>query len=524
MMLDGSGVCTPAEILPWAARIFTDKLALISAGRAFSYTDLERQSAAMASALRQRGITEGDVVSICGQNSWQWVVAYHGALRAGAVVNPLNVMLSGPELAYALNDCHARALFAAAAPTPAAAVAEQVPTLQIVAEFGDASPHGAVGFAALLQEAVTPAPTVRPADPRELCAIAYTSGTTGHPKGAMQSHQSILLNCALTASMHGRNDRDIVVSALPAAHVYGNVVINSTFLTGGTVVLMERFNPAEALQLIAAEHATMFEGVPMMYGLMISDPLFEHADLTSLRKSTVGGQAMSPELARQWEKRSGARLLELWGMTELSGLGATHSLHAPAVLGSVGMPLPGMEMKILDMGDSDCEAAVGERGELVVRGPLVMMGYFGNPAGTAEVLDEEGWLRTGDVAFRDHDGYYYVVDRSKDMILTGGYNVYPAELERVIGEHPGVAMVGVGKRGDAVRGEIAVAYIVARDGAQLNEQDIVDFCATRLAAYKRPRAVVFVEQLPLTGSGKLLRRRLSALDPIQACLSAGTAT
>ncbi|RYE39508.1 MAG: fatty-acid--CoA ligase, partial [Hyphomicrobiales bacterium] len=332
----------------------------------------------------------------------------------------------------------------------------------------------------------------------------------------MQTHQAVLLNCALTATMHGRRDDDIVVTALPAAHVYGNVAINSTFLAGGTVVLMERFDAGQALHLIATENATIFEGVPAMYSMMLADPTFETAPLSSLRKSTIGGQTFSPSLAERWLSRVAGPMLELWGMTEIAGLGTTHSVYAPPVPGSIGVSLPGIEIKIAPMDGSTGDVPTGTPGELVVRGPLVMTGYFGRPDATAEVLSPDGWLRTGDVAYMDDTGHYFVVDRLKDMILTAGYNVYPAEIERVISAHPQVTMVAVGKRPDEVKGEVAVAYIVTPPDSNLDSASILEYCREHLAAYKRPREVVFVDALPTTSSGKLMRRKLSELDSTPA--------
>lgn len=504
----------PAAILPYAAARYGDKPALVIGDRRFSYNDLERSSRRVAVGLRRRGIGAGDVVSLYGQNSWQWIVSYHGALRAGAVVNPVNVMLTAPELAYVLDDCRSRALFVGTAQAATGSVAaSSVSSIQLLVEFGEtATVEGATTLGAFTDgaEAVHVEPDLLPSD---LCAIAYTSGTTGHPKGAMQSHRSILLNCALTATMHGRGPTDVVVTALPAAHVYGNVAINSTFLAGGTVVLMERFDAAAALRLLATERATMFEGVPAMYSMLLAEPGLADTDLTGLRVCTVGGQTIAAGTIDRWQRRSSAPLIELWGMTELAGLGTTHSHFAPPVPGSIGVALPGVEVRVCAVDDGDVETGVGEPGELQVRGPLVMLGYFGNPAATTEALGPDGWLRTGDVAYRDDTGHFFVVDRLKDMIVTAGYNVYPAEIERVVSTHPDVAVVAVGRRPDPVRGEIAVAYVVARPGAAPTAADILEHCRSRLAAYKRPRDVVFVEQLPTTSSGKIMRRKLAELEP-----------
>ncbi|MGQ4599823.1 AMP-binding protein [Nocardia sp. R6R-6] len=503
----------PGEILSFAARRYPDKLALVFGEKRFTYRDLETMSRQIAAALQQRGIGAGDVVSLYGQNSWEWIVGYHGALRAGAVVNPINVMLTGPELAYVLNDAESNVLFAGAAQiATAAAVAAEAASIELVVGFGDEPAEKSVTpFAALVKEGTDGQPTEVRHSPADLCAIAYTSGTTGHPKGAMQSHRAILLNCALTATMHGRTRDDVVVTALPAAHVYGNVAINSTFLVGGTVVLMERFDASAALRLIAAEQATMFEGVPAMYSMILADESLADADLTSLRLSTVGGQTLSVDTLDAWQHRSAAPMVELWGMTELGGLGTTHSPYAPPVPGSIGVALPGTEIRIAAIDGADEEVPVGERGELQVRGPLVMLGYLGNTAATEEVMLPGGWMRTGDVAYADDTGHYFVVDRIKDMIVTAGYNVYPAEIERVVAGHPGVAMVAVGRRPDDVRGEVAIAYVVPKPGVELSDSDIIDYCRGSLAAYKRPRAVVFVDRLPTTSSGKIMRRKLAEL-------------
>jgi long-chain acyl-CoA synthetase len=505
-------VTGPGEILRTAAARYGPKTALVTTRRTLSFAELDAESDRIAGALLARGIAGGDRVSILAQNRWEWIVAYHGILKAGAVVNPLNVMLTDDEVAYIANDCGAVAIFCEAArATAMAALAADVPSLRSVVSFDGEAP-GVTAFAALLHDDVPAAPHVRP-DWLGLCTIGYTSGTTGRPKGAMQSHRAILLNCALTATMHGRNDRDVVVTALPAPHVYGNVAINGTFLAGGAVVLMERFNAAEALALVREHRATLIEGVPTMYAMMLAAPEIERADLSSISRSTVGGQTISTGVIREWERRtSGAPLLELWGMTELSGLGTTHAVHAPNVHGSIGVALPGIEVRIGSLDERSRVAAPGETGELCVRGPLVTMGYYGRPDWTRDAIDAEGWLHTGDVAYANGDGYFFVVDRLKDMIITGGYNVYPAEIERIVATHPAVAMVAVGRLADDLKGEVARAYVVLRPDATATEIEIVDHCRPHLAAYKLPRSVRFVADLPKTSTGKIMRRELGTLD------------
>lgn len=496
-----------AELLPWAAQHNPDHTALITSTRTLTYGELDALSNRVASALSAHGVGLGDTVSLFGQNSWQWIVAYHGVLKAGGVVNPVNVMLTGPELRYVLDDCGAKVLFLGTAEADRVRVNVVDAPLAMTVTFDSA-------FDELLDNG-GPEPVGLPERAgRDLGSIGYTSGTTGHPKGAMQSLESVLLNCAHTATMHGKTDRDVILSALPAAHVYGNVAINGTFLAGGTVVLMERFDPAQALELIVRHGVTVFEGVPAMYSMLLALPQLESADLGSIRVSTVGGQTFSPVIIEQWEARTGAPLLELWGMTEVSGLGSTHSVYAPSCPGSIGVSLPGNDIAVVPSDGSTGPVPVGEPGELVIRGPLVMLGYLGRPEATAEVLGPDGWLHTGDIAYLDEGGHAFIVDRLKDMIITAGYNVYPAEIERVVAAHPDVAMVAVGRRPDPVKGEIAVAYVVARPGTNPDDESILEFCAEGLAAYKRPRDVVFVDELPTTSSGKLMRRKLADLDRI----------
>jgi long-chain acyl-CoA synthetase len=495
-----------AEVLPWAASRDPAGIALITPHRTLTYAELDMISSHVAAALASRGIGAGDVVSLFGPNSWQWIATYHGVLKAGAVVNPVNVMLTGPELRYVLDDCGAKALFLGAAENDRVDEHVRDVPLQARVTLDEAFDE----FLASADPGPLPEQT---RGPKDLGSIGYTSGTTGHPKGAMQSLESALLNCAHTATMHGKAAGDVVLSALPAAHVYGNVAINGTFLSGGTVVLMERFDPVAALGLIAQHGVTVFEGVPAMYSMLLATDELEHTDLSSIRVCTVGGQTFSPVIIQKWEKITRATLLELWGMTEVSGLGTTHSVYAPPCPGSVGVSLPGTQIAVAPTDGTSETVSPGEPGELIIRGPLVMLGYYGRPEATAQALDADGWLHTGDVGYLDDSGHAFIVDRLKDMIITAGYNVYPAEIERVVAEHDDVAMVAVGRRPDEVKGEIAVAYIVPRAGTQPDADSILGFCAERLAAYKRPRDVVFVDELPTTSSGKLLRRKLGELDP-----------
>jgi len=377
--------------------------------------------------------------------------------------------------------------------------------------FGENVPHGMRAFSAMLRSEQSDFTPVE-ADLDDTCTIGYTSGTTGHPKGAMHSHRNVLMNAQLTALMHGRRENDIVVTALPLPHVYGTVVMNSTLITGGTLVIHPRFEEAAVLTDIERHRATLFEGVPTMYFFLLNHPRLDEFDLSSLRMCTVGGQTMPVAKMEEVEARFECPLVELWGMTELAGLGTTFAHTGPIRHGSIGVPLPYCSAKIVDIADPGKELGIGEAGELMIRGPLVMQGFYGNESATREAIEPDGWLHTGDVAKIDEEGFIFVVDRKKDVILTAGYNVYPAEIERVIAAYPDVAMVAVGSIADEAKGELAKAYIVPRTGAQLEAGAIVNFCRQHLAAYKVPRTVQFVDDLPKTSSGKIMRRRLKDLD------------
>jgi long-chain acyl-CoA synthetase len=459
----------------------------------------------VAAGLVAFGVQPGQVVSIHSPNRWEWIASYHGVLRTGAIVNPMNSMLTVEETSFVLNDCEAVALFTTSEhASHLMSNRESMGGMFNMITY-DERVEGATTFDELTRnEGKVP---VFEIDPQSASTIAYTSGTTGFPKGAIQSHQAVLLNCALTATMHGRVPSDIVVTALPAPHVYGNVAINGTFLAGGVVVLMERFSPTIALSLIGEHRATMFEGVPAMYSMMLADPGIETAELHSLTRSTVGGQTIPVSTIKRWEERSGAPLIELWGMTEIAGLGTTHAVYAPSLPGSIGVSLPGIEVRIADLEDTSLTVPPGAVGELMIRGPIVMEGYFNNTEATAKAIEVDGWLHTGDIATMNETGHVFIVDRLKDLIITGGYNIYPAEIERVLSSHPGVALVAVGSVPDEVKGELACAYVV-RNTVEVTESELMEFAAEHLAAYKRPRMVRFVEDLPKTSSGKVMRREL----------------
>jgi long-chain acyl-CoA synthetase len=500
-----------AQVLVAGARKYGPKTALVFGNRSFSYIDLFELSGKLANGLRALGVASGDRVTLYSQNCLEWIIGYYAVARLGAVVNPINVMLTPEEVLFVVSDCGAKTILTSADKAEALMEIKKGSPLKDVIVFGDSAPAGAHSLNKLLASSRPEFDDLSIASD-SLSTIGYTSGTTGYPKGAMLTHRNVLVNSAMTANMHVRTRHDTVVTSLPCAHVYGNVVMNGAFLYGMTLVLLERFVEAEVLAAIQTHRATMFEGVPTMYMYLLNYPDFGRYDLSSLARCTVGGQTMPVSKMEEVESRFGCPLLELWGMTEIAGLGTTHPFYGANRLGSIGIPIPYVECRIADPQEANQTQPAGEVGELMVRGPIVMQGYFGNEQATRETIEADGWLHSGDLARMDEDGYIYVVDRKKDMILTAGYNVYPAELERVISAHPAVAMVAVGKQQDEVKGETAKAYVVLRNDANANEAEILGFCRERLAAYKIPRSIQFVPDLPKTSTGKIIRRQLNLLD------------
>ena len=499
------------QVMPRAAAEYGDRVALVFHAEEFTYNQLDELTARLANGLRRLGVSSGDRVTLYSQNRWEWIVSYYAALRLGAVINPINVMLTPDEVVFVTKDCGAKVLLASVDKGGPIVERRSDTPLEHIVLFGEDLPDGATSFVDLIDANSNEFPEIE-IDPMATSTIGYTSGTTGHPKGAMLTHQAIVLNSALTSNLHARTGDDICYSALPCSHVYGNVVMNGAFFLGGKLILNDHFDAVDSMGLIEQHGATVFDGVPTMYFYMLADPQFDNFDLSSLRLCAVGGQTMPEPKMREAEERIGCPLIELWGMTELGGLGTTFPVYGPYKHGSIGVQLPYVECRIAEVDDAAKTVSTNDVGELMVRGPIVMQGYFGNEEKTRETIEPDGWLHTGDLARMDEDGCIFIVDRKKDMILTAGFNVYPAEIERVVAGHPAVALVAVGSVDDEMKGELAKAYIVLKEGESATEAEIIEFCRGSLAAYKVPRHVQFVDSVPTTSSGKVMRRMLRTLD------------
>ena len=499
------------EISRNGADLYGDKTALIIEKKRFSFRGIDQLACRIANGLQAAGVEAGDRVTLYSPNCWEWVVSYHGIAKTGAVVNPINVMLTPEEVKYIVDDNGAKAVIASPDKGEPLLDLKGSMDLKEVVLFGDNVPTGASSFDDWLQSGADSFEVVERTR-SDLAAICYTSGTTGHPKGAMQSHRNILASAEGTALMSVRTQHDILVNSLPLPHVYGSVVLNSSFMYGMTLVIVPKFEEEAVLSAIQEHRATMLDGVPTVYYYLLAHPKFDDYDLMSLTRSTVGGQTLPVAKSLEWQERVGTPVLELWGMTELAGAATANPYYGDNKPGTIGPVFPGCEGKIVSVDDPTRELPTGEEGELMFRGSLVMLGYYGNEEATQEAIEPGGWLHTGDIATVDEDSYFTIVDRKKDMILTAGYNVYPAELERVICAHSSVALAAVGRIPDEAKGELPKAYVVLKPGTEASSQEIVNFCRERLAAYKVPRAVQFVDSVPQTSSGKIMRRLLSDID------------
>jgi long-chain acyl-CoA synthetase len=476
------------------------RTALRMGAAVLTYDELRGAAERVAAGLEQRGVTPGDRVGVVLPNVPSFPVVFYGALLAGAAVVPMNPLLKAREIDYYLRDSGARLVVAgegAARPATEAAGATGVGSVIV----------DAVLPAALMADRGLAEPVARSAD--DDAVILYTSGTTGPPKGAELTHASLAGNARTFADtlMEATPD-DVIMGCLPLFHVFGLTCgLNSAVLSAATLSLLPRFDGDAALHLIERDRVTVFEGVPTMFSAMLHAPAREDADTGTLRVCVSGGAAMPVEVMRSFESTFGCVVLEGYGLSETSPVASFNHPHAERKPGSIGTPIAGVEMRLVtDDGD---EVAPGEIGEIAIRGPNVMKGYWGKPEETAEAITD-GWFRTGDLARTDDDGYFFIVDRKKEMIIRGGYNVYPREIEEALHEHPAVAAVAAIGIPHPDLGEEVGAAVVLKPGASATPDELREWAKARVAAYKYPRHVWLVDALPKGPTGKILRR---AVEP-----------
>jgi long-chain acyl-CoA synthetase len=502
---------TLGELLPRAAGRFGDRTAVIVEDKVFTFRELEHLSSRIANGLVASGVQPGDRVTLYGHNCWEWLVAYYGIAKTGAVINPINVMLTTEEVRYAVQNSGARAVVASQDKGAPLLDLKAGTDLSDVVLWGDEIPTGAASFTDWLRAGKSTFDPV-PRRPNDLASICYTSGTTGFPKGAMQSHRSVIYATVGTGVMAARGPNDRIVSSLPCPHVYGSCVFNSSIMAGATFIMVPRFEERAFLKAVSDHRATMIDGVPTVYYYLLAHPDFDNYDLSSLTRCWTGGQTLPAAKSLEFSERVGCPVHEIWGMTELAGPASANPVIGPNKRGTIGIAYPGNQMRIVDVDDPAKVLGPHERGELVFQGPMVMDGYYGNEAATRATIDADGWLHSGDIATVDEDGYFTIVDRMKDMILTAGFNIYPAELERVLCMHPAVALAAVASVPDEAKGELAKAYVIMKPGSDVSKQALVQHCREHLAAYKVPRAVQFVLDVPKTSTGKIMRRSLRDID------------
>ncbi len=487
------------SILQATTALSPDRVAVRLGEHALTYAELDRAARGIATSLRARGIEPGSSVAILIPNLPEFTQVYYGILYAGCTVVPLNVLLTAPEVQYHLEDSRARLLFAHPlfeAPAKAGAAAAGVP---VVWAAGD----GADTVASLAS--APPLDALHPTLPTDTAVILYTSGTTGKPKGAELTHSNLYINCAVVLpKLLPASHDDVALATLPLFHSFGQTCIqNATIAAGGSFSLLPRFTADDAFAIMERDRVTLFAGVPTMYFALLNHE-GPARDLSALRLCVSGGAAMPVEVMNAFEAKFGVEIYEGYGLSETSPVACFNAPGRPRAAGSIGYPVWGVEMAILD--EKDQPLPDGERGEICIRGHNIMKGYLGRADATREAL-RGGWFHSGDVGIRDANGSYRIVDRVKDMIIRGGFNVYPREIEEVLYAHPAIveaAVIGVPHES---HGEEVKAVIVSRD-PKLGAEEVITYCRERLAAYKYPRIVVFAESLPKGPTGKILKREL----------------
>jgi long-chain acyl-CoA synthetase len=478
-----------------------DKTALRLGDATLTFAQLDDASARFAGLLQSRGIEPGDRVGVMLPNIPHFAVVYYGVLRAGGVVVPMNVLLKGREVAYYLQDPEAKLLVAfngfAEAAEKGASDAGVDCLLVDPSEF-----QGLLGEHDPVAEIVA-------REDDDTAVILYTSGTTGKPKGAELTHANLRRNTEIAVGLFDLSEDEVIFGGLPLFHSFGQTcALNAGMASGATLTLLPRFDPGQALEIIQRDKVTVFEGVPTMYGALLNHPDRDDFDVSSIRVCASGGAALPVELLNGFEKAFGCKVLEGYGLSETSPVASFNHPDRERKAGSIGTPIEGVEMRVVD--DEGKVLGEGEVGEIQIKGHNVMKGYWNKPEATAESIDDEGWFKTGDMAKFDADGYFFIVDRKKDLIIRGGYNIYPREIEEVLYEHPAVreaAVIGVPH--DELGEEVGAA-VALKEGEKVSEDELRDHCKEQLAAYKYPRQIWFVDELPKGPTGKILKREIEA--------------
>ena len=507
-----------------SARRYPDRSAVVLGDTRLTYAQVEGAANQVANLLVARGIQPGDKVALTCPNLPFFPIVYYGILKAGAVVVPLNVLLKAREIAYHLTDSEAKAYlcFQGTADLPMGeqgfkGFGQADGCEQFLMVMADPSAPSHVEGAETLGSAMQQmSPVFEPVstDETDTAVILYTSGTTGQPKGAELSHANLVMNALTCNRLFGappEGTHDTHLLTLPLFHSFGSTVqMNAGFAMGATLVLLPRFDAGQVVALMQKEDITFFAGVPTMYwGLLgaLTDDVDVERIARNLRRAVSGGSSLPVEIIRQVKDRFGVQILEGYGLSETSPVATFSDPDSDPRPGSIGIPVWGIEVKLIDSDWKTIEGA-DEVGEIAIRGHAVMKGYYNRPDATEEVM-RNGWFRTGDLARRDEDDFYYIVDRAKDMIIRGGFNVYPREVEEVLMSHPAVSLAAVVGVPHDQHGEEIKAFVILAEGAELTSEDLVAWAKEEMAGYKYPRLVEIADSLPMTATGKILKRELT---------------
>jgi long-chain acyl-CoA synthetase len=481
-----------------------DRVAIHLGDQTTSYRELDDQSARVAGLLAARGIAPETPIGIMLPNVPEFASVYYGILRTGAVVVPMNPLLKAREIAYYLGDSGAPVIFAWHVTAPEVEIGAKEAGAEAIlvdpATFPD------------ILATASPAPQVVDRAAYDTAVVLYTSGTTGHPKGAELTHANLINNVEVSAvDLLQVGPDDIIFGGLPLFHAFGQTcTLNAAIMMGGSLTVLPRFDAAKALGILAGQRVTIFAGVPTMFSALLHVPDRSDYDVSALRLCISGGAAMPVEVLRQFEDQFDCIVLEGYGLSETSPVASFNHPGRERKPGSIGTPIRGVEMRVVDA--SGAEVPQGEVGEIAIRGHNIMKGYLNKPDATAEAVSADGWFRTGDIGRVDADGYYYIVDRKKDLIIRGGYNIYPREIEEVLYEHPEVAEAAVVGMPHPDLGEEVGAAVALKPGATVTPDELRSYVKSQVAAYKYPRRVWIVDALPKGPTGKILKKEITVPD------------
>ena len=475
----------------------------------YTYRDLENVTDRLAGALQQLGIQTGERVALLHPNHSDFILGYFAIIKAGAVAVPINPVYTAREVYYILADCGACCLLTTSdfEPLLQEIKGQAAHLKEIIIKNEDQS---------LMQALATRVKEVKPVAmrdraPDDAAFIFYTSGTTGRPKGVVLSHRNLIFGGANTAQNYGLQETDVTLACLPLVHIFANASpVFGSLNSGGSVIVTPRFQTETVFEAIEQYQVTWFPGVPTMFGYLLNEFDAKSRNVSSLRMGLSGGASLAAEHLKRFETTFQASLLEVYGLTESTGLVTANPVYGVRKTGSIGINVSGVSVRLVDQ--NGIETPGGEVGELIFQGPNATAGYWGQPGMTAASI-KDGWVYTGDLARRDEDGYYFIVGRKDELIISGGYNIYPREIEEVLYRHADISEAAVIGVKDQHLGEVPKAYIALRPGSSLNAQEISDFCSAHLTAYKIPRHVEIMKELPKNSTGKILKKALAPDKP-----------